>query len=674
MALARLLVTEGPDHGATFDIPLRGGRIGREPGSVVQLSDQAVSRAHCTLEFRNDALVLIDGGSRNRTVVNGEPISTHRLQSGDEIVIGRTRLTFLSEPRAGSSPPRPSLAGRVTVEVSSRELWQHRRDHALPNTASAAGGDATDRTHQRLIALAHLGDRLRQLDQREAVWQASCDSAREALGAERACVLIRDAAGRIIPRAGTVGDSAERSTQSDIATLSLDPELIAKVMAEDKAVALDLDASPAVAVPLYGAVGDAPVGLLYVDRPLRRPLQRPQPRTPGSAPAWDQLDVMIASCLAHVSSAALASLEAREALAIENQELSEKLGGREFIGQSTAAQAVLGFVAKVGPSDATVLLTGESGSGKEMVARAIHQASRRSRAPFIAINCAALTESLIESELFGHERGAFTGAGERKLGRFELADKGTLFLDEVGELPPNCQTKFLRVLEEQVFERVGGGRPIAVDVRVIAATNRDLPVMVQRGQFRDDLYYRLSVIHTIVPPLRQRPSDIPILAEHFVAKLRPQVARRVRGFTPEAMQALTHHSWPGNVRELRNAVERAIVLGDGAFIEPAHLPPDVLSGGQAPAARSSPAAYARPATPVAATSSPRAPTPPLVAATEPPPQPTNATPKPLRELEREGIIAALQATGGNKVQAAALLQIDRSTLYKKIKDYDITSD
>jgi DNA-binding NtrC family response regulator len=233
----------------------------------------------------------------------------------------------------------------------------------------------------------------------------------------------------------------------------------------------------------------------------------------------------------------------------------------------------------------------------------------------------------------------------------------------VGELPLNCQTKFLRVLEEQVFERVGGGRSIAVDVRVVAATNRNLPEMVRRGQFRDDLYYRLSVIHTVVPSLRERPTDIPALVEHFLARFRSQVARRIAGVAPEAMQALMQHDWPGNVRELRNAVERAIVLGDGAWIRPEHLPPDISdrrSSAPAPGPSSEPLALAPAFTPVAPGS---------VAPGSAAPGP--AAPRPLHELERDGIIAALQATGGNKVQAAALLQIDRSTLYKKIKDYSI---
>jgi DNA-binding NtrC family response regulator len=646
MGLARLVVIEGPDLGTEFDIPLRGGGIGREPGNVVQLSDPSVSRSHCGLEFRNGALFLIDSGSRNRTLVNGQPVSVHRLQAGDEIAVGNTRLAYL--PREdGQAAARPSVPGRVTMELGSRELWRMRLPGALPHGPE-------DRARGHLASLARLGDRLRELGDREALGQAACEAVREALAAERACLLLRDATAGMAIRA----TSGAQGGSSDEVARALGREVVDKVMAEGKAVALDTAGGPAVATPLYGPGDEAPIGLVYADRPS------------PAREAWDALDVMAASCLAHVISAGLVGFAEREALAIENRALTEQLGGREFVGRSPAAQGLLAFVAKVGPSDATVLLTGESGSGKEMVARAIHDASRRNRAPFVAVNCAALTETLIESELFGHEKGAFTGASERKLGRFELADKGTLFLDEVGELPLNCQTKFLRVLEEQVFERVGGGRSISVDVRVVAATNRNLPEMVRRGQFRDDLYYRLSVIHTMVPPLRERPTDIPELAEHFLARFRSQVARRISGFAPEAMHALMQHDWPGNVRELRNAVERAIVLGDGAWIRPEHLPPDVAghrARAQAPAPASTPTSMpwasseplaAMPAAAPAAAPAPAAPGP-------------ASAPRPLHELEREGIIAALQATGGNKVQAAALLQIDRSTLYKKIKDYGI---
>jgi DNA-binding NtrC family response regulator len=252
-----------------------------------------------------------------------------------------------------------------------------------------------------------------------------------------------------------------------------------------------------------------------------------------------------------------------------------------------------------------------------------------------------------------------------------MADRGTLFLDEVGELPLGLQTKFLRVLEERRFERVGGQKSIEVDVRVVAATNRDLQEMVKRGQFREDLYYRLSVIHIEVPPLRARLDDVPLLAEHFLARFRHQAARRITGFAPDALAAMTRYAWPGNVRELRNAVERAIVLGDRELIVAQDLPPQVLASAAPPRTRNSP-----PTPPLGSSISSAMPAvaPPTAVTIDPSPPPqlqVTARAKSLRELEKEGILAALAATGGNKAQAAAILEIDRSTLYKKLKDYDI---
>ncbi len=277
---------------------------------------------------------------------------------------------------------------------------------------------------------------------------------------------------------------------------------------------------------------------------------------------------------------------------------------------------------------------------------------------------------MIESELFGHEKGAFTGATEKKAGRFEMADRGTLFLDEVGELPLGLQTKFLRVLEERRFERVGGQKPIEVDVRVVAATNRDLGEMVKRGTFREDLFYRLSVIQADVPPLRERLDDVPQLAEHFLARFKHQAVRRITGFAPDAIAAMTSYAWPGNVRELRNAVERAVVLGDREQIIADDLPPSLHAA--RPRARTSPP------TPLLGSRSMHTEPSEVFIDVAPPPAPAlpaKAPPPPaarsLRDLEKDGIVAALAATGGNKAQAAAILEIDRSTLYKKLKDYDI---
>jgi len=261
---------------------------------------------------------------------------------------------------------------------------------------------------------------------------------------------------------------------------------------------------------------------------------------------------------------------------LERARLQERTG---IIGNSPAIQEVLVKIEQMAPVTSTVLIQGESGTGKELVARAIHDLSPRRAKPFIAVNCAALPESLLESELFGHEKGAFTGAAERRLGRFELADEGTIFLDEVGELPPPVQVKLLRVLEERSFFRVGGTAPIAVDVRVIAATNRDIREAVALGDFRDDLYFRLNVLAIYLPPLRQRNSDIPMLVRRFIREFSRQHDRSFRGITSEALRILIEAPWPGNVRQLRNLVESMVVLAPGAEIRASDIPSDVRFGG-----------------------------------------------------------------------------------------------
>ncbi len=635
MSLARLVIIEGPDAGREFEIPLRGAGVGRGESNLVKLTDLTVSRQHGTIELRDGALTWVAEPGK-ATLINQQPVEVHRLEAGDEIVIGATRMAFLAVD-GGVAVTR--VTSRVTMEVGSRQLL------------ALTGGD--DRPRRHLAAIAQLGDRLREETSRDAIARAVCEAALAALGAHRAFVL--GARARVTPVAAAVGTN--ESTQ-----LQVSSDLVDKVR-DKQVVTAESNGRAVLAAPVQDADNEVSA-ILWIDR--------------GGAP-WDEVDSLAANCLAFLAGAAWASSDARDQAVRRADALEEQLSGppsgTDLVGQSAPAQRVLDFVNRVAPSDATVLLGGESGSGKEMVARAIHRASRRAKGPCVAVNCAALTESLIESELFGHEKGAFTGATEKKAGRFEMADRGTLFLDEVGELPLGLQTKFLRVLEERRFERVGGQRAIEVDVRVVAATNRDLAEMVRRGTFREDLFYRLSVIQVEVPPLRERLDDVPLLAEHFLARFRAQAPRRITGFSPDAIAAMTRYHWPGNVRELRNAIERAIVLGDRELIMAHDLPPQVLAAPQAPRTRNSPptpplgSAITGAAPPVAA-----APPPVAIIDPAPPPPAPKPVPRParsLRELEKEGIVAALAATGGNKAQAAAILEIDRSTLYKKLKDYDI---
>jgi len=639
MSLARLVVIEGPDAGREFEVPLRGGGVGRGETNLIKLTDPTVSRQHGSIELRDGTLTWVAEPGK-ATLINRQPITAHRLEAGDEIVVGATKLAYLAVD-GGVAVTR--VSSNVTMEVGSRQLL------------ALTGGD--DRARRHLAAIAQLGDRLRDETSagRDAVARAVCEAALAALGAHRAFVLGTRV--RVTPVAAAVGTN--ESTQ-----LQVSSDLVDKVR-DKQVVTAESGGRAVLAAPVQGMDNEV-VAILWIDR--------------KGAP-WDQIDSLAANCLAFLAGAAWVGTDVREQAVKRADALEEQLSGppsqTELVGRSAPTQRVLDFVARVGPSDATVLLGGESGSGKEMVARAIHRASRRAKGPCVAVNCAALTESLIESELFGHEKGAFTGATEKKAGRFEMADRGTLFLDEVGELPLGLQTKFLRVLEERRFERVGGQKAIEVDVRVVAATNRDLAEMVKRGTFREDLFYRLSVIQVEVPPLRERLDDVPLLAEHFLARFRTQAARRITGFSTDALAAMTHYSWPGNVRELRNAIERAIVLGDRELIMAHDLPPQVLAMAQPARTRNSP-----PTPPLGSAISHAPVTPPSTGAKpaviDPTPPPGLARPAPavarsLRELEKEGIVAALAATGGNKAQAAAILEIDRSTLYKKLKDYDIDS-
>jgi DNA-binding NtrC family response regulator len=317
-------------------------------------------------------------------------------------------------------------------------------------------------------------------------------------------------------------------------------------------------------------------------------------------------------------------------------QLRQKGSFGQLVGQSKGMQEVYRWIELAATSTAPVLVYGESGTGKELVARTIHELSNRRNKPFVAINCAAIPETLIESELFGHERGAFTGATERRLGCFELADGGTLFLDEIAEMDNSTQAKLLRVLQEGSFRRVGGGKAeIQVDVRVIAATNRVPSDALAQGQLREDLFYRLNVFAIRLPCLRERKEDIPLLARTFIEEFNRQDNRQIRGIATEAERALERYHWPGNVRELRNVIQRAVVLGSTGLIEAEHLPENVLRS----------AAPAAPATP--------------------------ASIVPIRELEREAILRALEETGQDKRRAAQLLGISLKTLYNKLAKYGI---
>ncbi len=330
-------------------------------------------------------------------------------------------------------------------------------------------------------------------------------------------------------------------------------------------------------------------------------------------------------------------------LRTENLALKERIGDRfdfsRIIGRSAKMIALLDTLAMVAPSDATVLIMGESGTGKEVIANAIHHNSPRAGQPFIKVSCAALPETLLESELFGHEKGAFTGAVSRREGRFQLAHRGTIFLDEVGEMSPALQTKLLRVLQEKEFEPLGSARTIKVDIRVIAATNKDLAKEVKEGRFREDLYYRLNVVPITMPPLRERKEDIPPLADHFLAVYREKNRKPIKGISGKALDLLVRYDWPGNIRELENCIERAVIMAREEMIVPVDFPPQIqrLSGEGEKEGFAIPYGMS------------------------------------LAEMERELIVKTLAETGGNRTRAAEILGINRRTLQNKLKEYGLAA-
>ncbi len=326
------------------------------------------------------------------------------------------------------------------------------------------------------------------------------------------------------------------------------------------------------------------------------------------------------------------------------KELKTRYGFDNIVGNSKAMQEVFGLVEKVADTDSTVLITGESGTGKELIAHAIHYASDRKEGPFIPVNCAAIPEELLESELFGHEKGAFTHAIKTRIGRFELANKGTIFLDEIGEMSPSLQVKLLRVLQERKFERVGGAKTISVDIRVVAATNQDLEKAVKEGRFREDLFYRLNVIPIHVPPLRERRSDIPLLAKHFLKKYCKGKKKCVEGITDEALEILSRYNWPGNVRELENIIERMVILTNGSMITKEDLPYQIIEkAGDTLSVRG------------------------MAADVLEFPEDGLSLSQAVSELEKRLILKALERTGGVKNRAAKLLKMNRTTLIEKMK-------
>ena len=630
-------------------IPLQPGErvtLGRAPSNHIVVHDEQASRFHAEIFGAPAGWSIRDLNSRNGTLMGGEPLSADRVLSlGDIVTIGRVAIIACAgEPPTDATGDADVLGGTATSETPAElEPWHasitHRRakSRLLDDIREAAG--TAPRVGRAAAELCRLAFSLGRATDLKAVASLALESAMQGAGAARGIVLMPEQIGE---QAGAARQDATGpafglvqtvAVPADWPSTSVPSGVIAAVLGTDEAV-LACSATPgggrvaSISAPIR--LGGHAVGVLHLEVDAQQ-----REATP------DDLEFVMAVCDA--LGLAIDNLAAREVLssrlarsADENEQLRRRLGEEwQMVGSSAGLQNIVTQIGRVAQTKATVLIRGESGAGKELVARAIHEASGRRTAPFVCMNCAALSETLLESELFGHEKGAFTGATERKAGKFEAAHKGTLFLDEIGEMSPAIQAKFLRVLEGHSFERVGGSARVQVDVRVVAATNRHLEEAVAAGDFRRDLYFRLKVVEILVPPLRKRPEDIDTLALHFLKRFAAEAARRVRGFTPEAIAAMRAYHWPGNIRELRNSIERAVVLSQDEWIDAHELALSHLSS-----AGDTGRGHASVATPF--------------------------TPTTLDEMERKHVFATLEAVGGNKTKAAAILGIERSTLDRKM--------
>jgi len=517
--------------------------IGREPENTVCVMESAVSRRHCTIRREGASYILKDLGSRNATLVNGVAVSERLLEHGDQIMVGGATFQFRLMREEGR---RMGEARHSTIVMRS----QHSRYWRASDPSAEL--PATARTVRDLGVLLHFSQSINALREWKTVEKKMVESLAQVTGAERISILE---APELTPAVNW-----ERG-RGFVEEAEINTAVIEQVAEDRAAVISDEQERSLLVAPmeLYGQL----VGMICLDS--------------CSQAAFDENHLHLVSALAAVAGLALENARRHEQLIEENRRLQEELTiQHDMVGTSASIKQVFQFIDRVAQREANVLIWGESGTGKELVARAIHRNSSRVEMPFVAINCAAITDTLLESELFGHEKGAFTGATALKKGKLEVADGGTVFLDEIGELAPALQAKLLRVLQEREFERVGGTRPIKLNIRLVAATNRNLKEASQKGTFREDLYYRLNVVSVRMPALRDRREDIPILANFFAKKFAEKVNRQVTGISPAARACLMQYDWPGNVRELENAIERAVVLGLTEEILPEDLPESMV--------------------------------------------------------------------------------------------------
>ncbi|MCH8829140.1 MAG: sigma 54-interacting transcriptional regulator [Planctomycetes bacterium] len=658
--IAYLVVREGTTWRDVFRLtPGQVSTIGRAPTNRIVIRDEVCSRNHCEIFQSGTKWTLRDLGSRNGTIINGVRIvSDYELRENELIQIGSYDLGFTYD-LTGPLPQFEEARGVDDDTATSIDVvFDHPPQESEPAIihrarrsryrSGAADAERRDRTNRELAKLYRLALEMGSAADKKELSDVVLSGLFSGTKADIGAVLL-------FPK--DCGEDPQPSrlqlityqSKGDLPYQKI-ADLLSRVVLENREAVLARDVSDDSRLAGRDSLGEilaksvicAPVQVSETIHGLIH-LYSTNPQQPVDP---DDLEFTLA--VADQFAIALENLKVKEALAVglaraqgENKTLRRQLEiESELLGDSSVMQQLRETIARIAPTDAITLIRGESGVGKELVARAIHFSSHRRDAPFVCLNCAALSESLLESELFGHEKGSFTGATERKIGKFEQADTGTVFLDEVGEMSQTVQAKFLRVLEGHPFERVGGRKPIEVNVRVVAATNRDLESGVEDGTFRKDLYFRLHVVEIRIAPLREHRSDIALLANHFLERFARKTNRTVLRFAADALDLLMTYDWPGNVRELQNAVERAVILclGDSITGDDIQLSP-LGTSRQSAAESSGPAGYRKLS---------------------------------LDVLEQEHILATLDRTNWNKSQAAQILGIERSTLDRKLKRYRVS--
>jgi transcriptional regulator with GAF, ATPase, and Fis domain len=628
---ARLEAVSGPLKGKLFLLSRDEISIGRDPSNEISLLDSLVSRRHCVVRKEGDGFRLLDLESRNNTFVSGVPVRDRALVHGDQIRVGNSTFIFQglqNESTTGDA----SLQLDATPAPGAATVILRKEDVLYLQAARPEGLPANVKTVRDLNVLLDFSRTLNSVRGIAALQEKVLEAVLAITPADRAAILLSENESAesatdfssIVGRDRKSGPNQpirasqtilQRVVEENLAVLSSDVQSDEVYREAESLVERRVRSVLAVPLEVQGTVS----GVMYLEA------TSPDAR-------FDSDLLQLVTTLGNITALAIQNARHLEHLGGENRRLHEELNiHHSMVGESKAMHDVYAFVSRVAGRDSTVLISGESGTGKELVARAVHINSARADKPFVAINCAAITETLLESELFGHEKGAFTGAVSQKKGKLEVAEGGSVFLDEIGELAVPMQAKLLRVLQEREFERVGGTRPIKLDVRLIAATNRDLKEASKTGTFRPDLYYRLNVVSLHMPALRERREDIPLLAGFFAAQYGEKVKRRVAGISPEARACLMRYDWPGNVRELENAIERAVVLGSTELILPEDLPESILEETAAAG------------------------------------EPVNALQDAVREAKIAVIERAIEQAHGNYTEAAKILGVHANHLFRLIR-------